>query len=70
LDQVGNQVGAPLQHHIDLGPSGIHGFALNGHLVAPVEVHGTEKKRDNQKNHDQHNYGFHVHTSFEQIEKS
>jgi len=60
LDKVGDQIGAALQHHIHLRPGRIHGFALDGHLVAPAYEGTTQHQCKNQNNNQNQDAYFHT----------
>ncbi len=52
LHQVGNQIGAPLQLHIDLGPLRLHRLILGHHLVLGANITASNHKQaQNQNTH-------------------
>ena len=46
LDEVGNQVGAPLQNNVHLRPLGFHCFVFHYHLIAAADIHPAENQCD------------------------
>ena len=53
LDQVGDQIGPPLDHSIDLRPGGLDGFFLLHHRVAAFHVRTRQADADEQQHPDQ-----------------
>ena len=50
LHQVGNQVGAPLQLHVHLGPRGLHILIFGHHLVLGAHIAAKDHQDHQQQN--------------------
>ena len=53
--EVGDQIGAALQHHIHLRPVGLYRFVQRDHLVAPGNIHAAEKNGYDYENDENNN---------------
>jgi hypothetical protein len=60
FNQVGNQVGAALQHNIDLRPRGLDRFILSHEIVADAYVLSERDQRDQYQDNKHNQTCFHV----------